>query len=222
MLFDPCFGFRLGKKLAEKVLSVRPRRFDAPITFPRNRFKRCRIHESSPVIPIMRRFPEIFNESDPDRSGYRKQRAAPKAFGCGPPIWFAAGIAHPSGNTPVFSPGKGRALAGCTPGAASTKLRAWKETEWKSNAAVRSGSFFRSLSRRHSGFPRDISARILGIGAACHPSRRRGLFLRGEHRRPHTARLPPPRHGGRKRREGIQHFDCFGGSPHSHLPVCQL
>jgi hypothetical protein len=26
----------LGKKLAEKVLSVRPRHFDAPITFPRN------------------------------------------------------------------------------------------------------------------------------------------------------------------------------------------
>ena len=188
MLVDPFFGFRLGKKLAKKVLSVRPRHFDAPITFPRNRLKRCRIHESSPVIPIMRRFPEIFNESDPDRSGYWKQRAASKCLGCAP-------LGLPRGSlTPAairrLSTGKGRALAGCTPGAASTKLRAWKETEWKSNAAVRSGSFFRSVGRHHSSFPCDISAGILGIGGACHPSRRRGLFLRGEHRRPHIARLP--------------------------------
>ncbi len=28
--------------------------------------------------------------------------------------------------------------------------------------------------------------------------------------------------GGGKRRAGIQYLDSFGGSPHSHLPVCQL
>jgi hypothetical protein len=34
MLFDPFFGFRSGKKLAEKVQGfVRPRHFDAPISF---------------------------------------------------------------------------------------------------------------------------------------------------------------------------------------------
>ena len=41
MFFDPFFGFCLGKKLAEKMVSVRPRQFDAPISFLRNRFQRC-------------------------------------------------------------------------------------------------------------------------------------------------------------------------------------
>jgi hypothetical protein len=28
--------------------------------------------------------------------------------------------------------------------------------------------------------------------------------------------------GGGERRGGIQYLDSFGGSPHSHSPVCQL
>jgi hypothetical protein len=62
MLFDPFFGFRLGKKLAEKVMFVRPRHFDAPISFVRNRFQRCRIHESPPVKAMMRGSAEILND----------------------------------------------------------------------------------------------------------------------------------------------------------------
>jgi hypothetical protein len=62
MLLDPFFGFRLGKKLAEKVVFVRPRHFDAPISFVRNRFQRCGIHESTPVNAMMRGSAEILND----------------------------------------------------------------------------------------------------------------------------------------------------------------
>jgi hypothetical protein len=41
MFFDPFFSFCFGNKLAEKMVSVWPRQFDAPISFMRNRFQRC-------------------------------------------------------------------------------------------------------------------------------------------------------------------------------------
>jgi hypothetical protein len=63
MLFDPFFGFRLEKKPAEKVVSVRPYHFDAPISFLRDRFQRYGIHESPPVTAIVRRSAEVLNES---------------------------------------------------------------------------------------------------------------------------------------------------------------
>ena len=49
------------------------------------------------------------------------------------------------------------------------------------------------------------------VYSSSHKGRRNGLALSFDADR-----------GGRRRRAGIQYLVSFGGSPHSHLPDCQL
>jgi hypothetical protein len=81
-----------------------------------------------------------------------------------------------------------------------------KRSEGKATRQCVRGFFLRGVGRHHSSFPRDINAGICGIDGACHPSRHRGLFRRGEHHRPDIARPPRLTKGGGKRRAALRQY----------------